>query len=148
MTRKELYKFITDNNLQDDCFSIFGKNFTNVSNALLEDFCRVINETKNLQGKKEDLRASLITTLYACFDNDVINVDQFNGIRGILDASGYSLDYNDTYVKADDYNELEDKYNELVDAVASMMASITNENLAIDIQSKIDDFEEIKKSVK
>ena len=112
MTRTEIFNYIRKNNLQDEIQKKFGKNFTNVKNALLTDFIETNKaakvESKNLCKKNIAINTTPVTTGSEC---------------------------------AADYTKLKSKYDSLVGAVAVMLCSIDNEETAHDLQDAIDNIQ-------
>ena len=116
MTRTEMFDFIRKNKLQDEVQKMFGKNFTNVKSALLEDFISTVKEAKKV---KANTKAS----------------------KTAVNAAGTDAKIKTTSAstaEVEAYNTLKNKYDSLVGAVAAMLVSIDNEETAKDVQEAID----------
>lgn len=116
MTRTEMFDFIRKNKLQDEVQKMFGKNFTNVKSALLEDYISTVKEAKKV---KANTKAS--KTAVKAADTD---------------AKTNTTSASTAEVEA--YKTLKNKYDSLVGAVAAMLVSIDNEETAKDVQEAID----------
>ena len=119
MTRTEMLDYIRKNNLQDEVKKMFGKNFTNVKNTLLEDY---INTVKVAKKTKANTKASK-TAVKAADTN--------------TDAKASTISASTAEVEA--YNTLKKKYDSLIGAVAAMLCSIDYEETAKDLQKAIED---------
>lgn len=119
MTRTEMFDYIRKNNLQDEVKKMFGKNFTNVKNTLLEDFISTVKEAKKT---KANTKASK-TAIKAADTN--------------TDAKASTTSASTAEVEA--YNTLKKKYDSLIGAVAAMLCSIDYEETAKDLQKAIED---------
>ena len=116
MTRTEMFDFIRKNKLQDEVQKMFGKNFTNVKSALLEDFISTVKEAKKV---KANTKASKITVKAADTDAKIKTTSA-------------------STAEVEAYKTLKNKYDSLVGAVAAMLVSIDNEETAKDVQEAID----------
>ena len=116
MTRTEIFDFICKNKLQDEVQKMFGKNFTNVKSALLEDFISTVKEAKKV---KANTKAS----------------------KTVVNAAGTDAKIKTTLAstaEVEAYKTLKNKYDSLVGAVAAMLVSIDNEETSKDVQEAID----------
>ena len=115
MTRIEILNFIRKNNLQNEVQKMFGKNFTNIKSALLEDYISTVKEAKKITASTEA-------------SNTVVKA-----IDSALKATTASASTD----KGVAYEPLKNKYNSLVGAVAAMLCSIDNEATSKDLQEAI-----------
>lgn len=118
MTRTEIFDYIRKNNLQDEVKKMFGKNFTNVKNTLLEDYISTVKEAK-----KTKANTKISKTAVKAADT---NTD---------DAKANTTSASTAEVEA--YNTLKKKYDSLIGAVAAMLCSIDNGETANDLQDAI-----------
>lgn len=112
MTRTEMFDFIRKNKLQDEVQKMFGKNFTNVKSALLEDFINTVKEAKKVKANTKASKTAVNAT----------------GTDATIKTTSAST------AEVEAYKTLKNKYDSLVGAVAAMLVSIDNEETAKDVQ--------------
>ena len=115
MTRIEMLNFIRKNNLQDEVQKMFGKNFTNVKSALLEDYISTVKEAKKVTA----------------------NTEAGNTAIKAADTSPKATTASASTAEVEAYKTLKNKYDSLVGAVAAMLCSIDNEATSKDLQEAI-----------
>ena len=94
---------------------MFGKNFTNVKSALLEDYISTVKEAKKVKASTEASKTA-------------------------IKAAGTDVKTNTTSAstaEVEAYKTLKNKYDSLVGAVAAMLCSIDNEATSKDLQEAI-----------
>ena len=119
MTRIEIFNFIRKNNLQDEVQKRFGKNFTNMKSALLEDYISTVKEAKKVTA----------------------NTEAGNTAGKAADTSSKATTASANTAEVEAYNTLKNKYDSLVGAVAAMLCSIDNEETAHDLQDAINNIQ-------
>lgn len=67
MNRQEIYKKIKSDNLAEDIKKYFGKNYTNVSTSLLEDWIKS-NEAEKVTFNEGTIKAETIQPLCGLYD--------------------------------------------------------------------------------
>ena len=116
MTRTEMFDFIRKNKLQDEVQKMFGKNFTNVKSALLEDYISTVKEAKKVKANTEASKTAVKAA----------------------DTEAKTKTTSASTDEVEAYKTLKNKYDSLVGAVAAMLVSIDNEETAKDVQEAID----------
>lgn len=90
MTRTEMYDYIRKNNLQDEVKKVFGKNFTNVKTALLENYITTI-ETANQEACKGKCSDKESNKKCECTESYEVLANKYNTLLGAVVAMMLSL---------------------------------------------------------
>ena len=149
MSRQELYSFVKDNNLQDKCIEMFGKNFTRCSNADLmtlmnssdTEVVTKVKEEPAKKAKKVSTKSKKVSSKEVKEDtvcNSVKLQERVDSLEKELKTARQDLDNIFEAVKSSldelsyDYDSLDDILHELNSKTRENKAEVADDSTVVE----------------